>query len=96
MDDNEWRMCVCIGNSWHAFDVSHIGEVTFRPDSFLVERYWQYAYEQMDSVVFRQSDFPAVELAVNCGSLMKRRHTSFGSLSFKIRETLPQAIPISM
>ena len=62
MDDNEWRMCVCIGNSWHAFDVSHIGEVTFRPDSFLVERYWRYAYEQMDSLVFRQSDFPAVEL----------------------------------
>lgn len=60
--DNDWRMYVCMGNNWHAFDVSHIGEVAFRADSFLVERYWLYAYEQMDSVVFRQPDFPAIEL----------------------------------
>ncbi len=60
--DDDWRMYVCRGDSCYAFEVSHIGEVIFCPDSFRVERYWQYAYEQMDSVVFRQPDLTMAEM----------------------------------
>ena len=61
-EEGEWRMYVCRGDSCHSFEVQNVDEVTFHPDSFHVERWWQYAYNETDSIVFRQPNLMTTEM----------------------------------
>ena len=55
-------MYICAGQRADAFSLSYIDKVSLAPDSFVVERWFKYVPQEIDSIVFKAPAMPVEEM----------------------------------